>query len=103
MSDDFKKWVCDKAGDKYFPSNGTEGIWFEGKYCNICKKDPMSRDLNAKGQCSILNNALALGKQPKQWIYDKNLKPTCTSFVHYQEKRIVKKKPKKDELLFFKI
>ena len=54
----------------YMPSNGTEGQIFMEKYCDKCYKEK---------NCNMLLNSM-IGKQPKQWIYDKNNKPTCTSF-----------------------
>lgn len=54
----------------YMPSNGTEGDIFFDNYCYKCYKEK---------QCTILTNSL-MGKRPKQWIYDENNNPTCTSF-----------------------
>jgi hypothetical protein len=55
---------------KYYPSNGTEGMIFTDNNCNNCYK---------MNNCSILINSFA-GKQPKQWIYNEENKPFCTSF-----------------------
>ena len=55
----------------YYPSNGTEGMMFIERFCEKCYKYK---------QCTILTNSM-LGKEPKQWIYDEQDKPTCTSFA----------------------
>jgi hypothetical protein len=55
---------------KYYPSNSSDGDGFMAKYCYKCYKEK---------QCTILTNAL-IGNQPKQWIYDENKNPICTSF-----------------------
>lgn len=76
--------------DQYYPSNGTEGEGFISIWCENCKRDPASRNGNAKTLCNILLNSL-IGKPPKQWIYQ-NGKPTCTSFADYRIKKEVHKK-----------
>lgn len=55
---------------QYIPSNGTEGMMFMAEFCEKCYK---------YNQCTILTGSLC-GKQPKQWIYDENYNPVCTSF-----------------------
>lgn len=70
---------------KYCPSNGTEGSWFEDKFCMNCihtNPDPCK-----KPQCEIWCRALCWNVTdehfPKEWIYDDNDKPTCTSWVKW--------------------
>ena len=65
--------------NNYFPSNGTEGCWFIEKYCDTCYK---------RYNCTILMRSL-IGKEPKQWIYNEENEPTCTSFC---KKRPLNKK-----------
>lgn len=55
--------------ENYFPSNGTEGMEFIEKYCDNCYKEKF---------CTILTGSM-IGKEPKQWIYDENGIPYCTS------------------------
>lgn len=55
--------------ENYFPSNGTDGMIFMDSNCDQCWKEK---------RCTILTNSM-IGKQPKQWIYDDNGYPTCTS------------------------
>jgi len=72
--------------DKYCPSNGSEGDWFETKFCHTCEHD---RGFREKGidaiSCDILTRALALfiddTGYPKEWTYDKDEKPTCTAYI----------------------
>jgi hypothetical protein len=76
--------------NQFYPSNGTEGEIFISKWCENCKRDPASRNSEAKTQCAILTNSL-IGKQPKQWIYQDE-KPVCTSFVDFRIKKGLHKK-----------
>ena len=57
-------------GNQYYPSNGSEGSSFMDEFCDNCYK--------CDG-CSILLKVL-IGERVKQWIYDDNANPVCTSF-----------------------
>ena len=74
--------------ETYYPSNGTEGSIFMNEFCHNCYKEK---------QCTILTNSL-VGKQPKQWVYDDNNKPACTSFNSSRPKP--KQKYKQSNKLF---
>lgn len=70
---------------KYQPSNGSEGDWFEDKFCMNClhtNPDPCK-----KPQCEIWCRAVCWNVNdehyPKEWIYDKNNKPTCTAWIKW--------------------
>lgn len=69
---------------KYRPSNGTEGMIFQDKFCDKCTKF-------RKGSCSIFNrsffNDINDKAYPKEWVYDSNGNPTCTSFTNEPIKR----------------
>ena len=65
------------SGTKYIPSNGTEGMIFMAEFCDKCYK---------RHSCTILTKSL-IGQQPKQWVYDDEDKPTCTSFSAKRPKR----------------
>lgn len=56
--------------NNYYPSSGNEGMLFIAAWCDLCYKQKY---------CTILSGSL-LGKHPKQWLYDKNNIPSCTSF-----------------------
>lgn len=63
----------------YYPSNSTEGFAFQALYCEKCYKER---------NCTILFNAMA-GKEPKQWVYNANGEPTCTSFASERPKKTI--------------
>lgn len=68
----------------YRPCNGSEGEWFESRFCDRCERDRDYRE-NDGDSCPILGNALAfdIGEQgyPKEWIEDDNGEnPRCTAF-----------------------
>lgn len=65
------------ATEKYFPSNGTEGMAFIARNCDNCYKEKY---------CTILTDSM-FGKEPKQWIYDENGNPYCTSQKTERPKR----------------
>lgn len=68
----------------YRPSNGTEGEWFESRFCNLCDEEAPARvtDDPAHG-CPILARAyiFAIGDKgyPAEWIED-GQGPRCTAF-----------------------
>ncbi len=70
-----------KDGEKYMPSNGTEGMSFEEDHCLQCincNPNPLG-----KKQCKIWFNALNNWPNPiKEWVY-KNNEPTCTEFIKW--------------------
>ena len=74
-----------KLAKCYMPSNGTEGMLFMAQFCDNCYKEK---------NCTILTKGLC-GEQPKQWVYDVDNNPTCTSFNSGRPKR--KKKVIKNE------
>ena len=70
------------TGKPYQPSNGSEGMVFTDKYCMNCLHcDP---DPNGKKQCDILCASMCFSVNeegyPKEWVYDENDKPSCTSW-----------------------
>lgn len=69
----------------YQPSNGSEGNWFEDKFCMNCihtNPDPCK-----KPQCEIWCRAICwnIGDEhyPKEWIYDKDNQPIFTAWVKW--------------------
>lgn len=73
------------TGKSYRPSNGTEGIWFEEKFCMQCIN--CNPDPNGKKQCEIMMRAFLYDigdeKYPNEWIYDENDKASCTAWVKW--------------------
>ena len=71
---------------KYEPSNGTEGCWFTGLFCDNCEHERAYRNNPEKAAgCKILTNTFLFSTNdkyyPGEWTFDKDDKPTCTSFV----------------------
>ena len=62
----------------YFPSNGTEGMAFQEMNCQLCAKDTQLR--GGKTYCTILSGSMINPPPVKQWIYNEDKEPTCTSF-----------------------
>ncbi len=63
------------AGEKYVPSNGTEGGLFMDAFCEKCTKVDC---------CDIVVHTMFLSVEdeayPKEWQYTKDGQPTCTEF-----------------------
>lgn len=73
---------------KYCPSNGTEGMWFTGEFCEHCINEKfMHTQTNGDLQCNILDRTLLFDpddkEYPEEWTYDDKGKPTCTSYKHW--------------------
>lgn len=62
----------------YRPANGTEGMIFESRFCDLCVRD-IDQD------CDIHNRALLHDddepEYPREWTYDSMGYPTCTAFA----------------------
>jgi hypothetical protein len=71
-----------RIGEPYQPSNGTEGMYFTDKYCMNCLHFDPNPD--GKKQCEILCASMCFSINeegyPKEWVYDANNKPSCTSW-----------------------
>lgn len=71
-----------KDGTLYRPSNGTEGDFFQGRFCDHCKADAEFRKTMQNG-CDILARSLACDVKdsdyPKEWIWRGGV-PVCTAF-----------------------
>ncbi len=79
-----------KDGEPYRPSNGTEGEFFEERWCAHCKCDAGFRngwddvsDQPTEEGCQILAAALACGIRDKgypiEWQWQKG-EPVCVAF-----------------------
>jgi hypothetical protein len=66
----------------YRPSNGTEGIDFQARWCDRCKRDAAYR-AGTGNSCPIVAATLAYNidepSYPKEWIRDET-GPRCTAF-----------------------
>lgn len=67
-------------GSSYMPSNGSEGSWFEDKYCMRCVHT--NPDPRGKKQCEIWCMAImsdfGSAEYPKEWQYMDDV-PVCTA------------------------
>lgn len=74
------------AGQRYEPSNGTEGDCFHDKWCCNCARDKvMNGTVEQDGPgfnpetdyCQILNASFR--SEAVEWIFDANGMPSCTA------------------------
>ncbi len=70
-----------RAGQKYRPSNGTEGDCFFSHWCWKCARDNPEED----ERCEIIGMTFAHDvdepEYPIEWQYGKDGQPCCTAFV----------------------
>ena len=74
-----------RVGQKYRPSNGTEGDIFTSYYCANCLNEEWMHTGNDNDKkCEILSNTMIfdidLKEYPSEWQYTKEGQPTCTAF-----------------------
>jgi hypothetical protein len=79
------------AGQKYRPSNGTEGECFISSWCGQCVRDKSARegapleDCDDNEVCNIIARTFAHEvsdpEYPGEWQYGKDGQPCCTAFV----------------------
>jgi hypothetical protein len=68
------------AGERFTPSNGTEGLTFTGNFCDQCQHERFTHtQKRGDAQCSILNNSL-LGEDCPEWVYSGEGWPICTEW-----------------------
>jgi len=88
---DFAAMLVDRAGEKYQPSNGTEGECFFASWCNQCARDKSMNgekdwdDCAPNEICLIISNSMAYSpsdpEYPIEWQYGKDGQPCCTAFT----------------------
>ena len=71
--------MSDEAFELYVPGNGTEGSWFEARWCNRCVRDQSYDEETGANGCDILADALC-NLEPVQWRQDGPEGPRCTAF-----------------------
>lgn len=81
-----------RSGEKYRPSNGTEGDCFFAAWCRRCARDAAMREgadidqCDDNERCEIIGNSMAFDigdpEYPVEWQYGKDGQPCCTAFVH---------------------
>lgn len=75
--------------EKYRPSNGTEGMMFESKYCHRCVNEKWMHSQNPKDkQCPIFNSAFFFDiddpKYPEEMQYNEEGNGICTAFKFFK-------------------
>ncbi len=84
--------VCpapEHIGQPYRPGSGTEGMAFDEEWCEHCTRDKAYRDGGPDADpaiaCQIIADTFAYDidhpKYPKEWIYDRDGRPSCTAFT----------------------
>lgn len=73
------------AGQKFQPSNGTEGMAFTEAFCERCVRDwKYQQTGNGDDGCQILMRTmlhrLADPEYPAEWVYSDEGWPVCTAF-----------------------
>ena len=69
--------VDDTVSCPYRPSNGTEGMAFEARFCQRCERDREWREFE-RNPCEVLGAALSDGAP--EWLCD-GQGAWCTAFV----------------------
>lgn len=78
------------AGEKWRPSNGTEGECFFAAWCCQCQRDKAMRegadfDECDDEQCNLIARSFAHdvddAEYPTEWQYGKDGQPCCTAFI----------------------
>lgn len=80
-----------RAGEKYQPSNGTEGDCFFSGWCRRCQRDKAMREgadydeCDDNEICRIPARTMAFNVEddeyPNEWQYGQDGQPCCTAFV----------------------
>ncbi|EME69738.1 hypothetical protein H261_11909 [Paramagnetospirillum caucaseum] len=84
--DDLATVCAKRAGQKYRPSNGTEGELFYGAWCADCAREAAYRADPALGEpCPILSATMTFDVSnplyPEAWQFGADGQPTCTAFT----------------------
>lgn len=87
-----------RAGQKYQPSNGTEGEFFFSAWCAHCAHDKSMRDGKhidecEEGEiCEIIGATMRFNVEdpeyPKEWVYGMDGQPMCSAFVPLGDKPV---------------
>lgn len=78
----------DRAGQRYQPSNGTEGMIFIDAWCSHCARDKAERegayveDCDDTELCPIIARSMADGGC-EEWVYGSDGQPRCTEYVEH--------------------
>lgn len=69
----------------YRPSNGSEGMWFDDRWCSRCIRDQEWRETDKDGLgCPILTATFIYNvdepEYPKEWVIDDECGARCIAF-----------------------
>lgn len=88
---DFAAMLVKRAGEKYRPSNGTEGQLFLDAFCRRCQRDGAMRagepveECDDNQRCDLIGltmiHDIEARKYPSEWQYGKDGQPCCTAFI----------------------
>ncbi len=78
----------------YCPSSGSEQMWFEDKFCEICSK--MGKD-GKPPHCKIWGDMM-VGVQRHEWCYVNGI-PECITFQSHLDKIKESTKKRDDKLI----
>ena len=88
--DDFAEELIKRAGEKWRPSNGTEGDLFIESHCGVCAFGEFIRqgmnfdDAEENERCEIVGKTFLCAvddeEYPVEWQYGKDGHPTCIAF-----------------------
>lgn len=80
-----------RAGEKYQPSNGTEGEYFFSSWCRRCQRDKAMREGADYDECDdseichipakTMRFKIEDKEYPKEWRYGNDGQPCCVAFV----------------------
>lgn len=83
FTDDLAEKMKERAGEKYRPANGAEGMIFMDNFCLQCSKDNYNGDVPDTG-CPIIADTLTFSvddeNYPQEWQYGEDGQPKCTAF-----------------------
>lgn len=71
--------LVDQAGQKYRPSNGTEGEIFIGSWCFECERD---KHQDCPIVAATFRHDVHEPEYPQESQYGPDGQPLCTAFVH---------------------
>ena len=84
FADDFAEVMKKHAGKPYRPSNGTEGVMFQERFCDRCAKDDYDHETGGGILCPIIGDTMCFdvtdSEYPKAWVINERGQPICTEF-----------------------
>ena len=78
----------ERSGEKFRPSNGTEGMTFTEAFCERCIHEKWTHTQNDNdAKCEILSATMLYDfddeKYPNEWQYGDDGYPICTEWKHW--------------------